>query len=315
MDEEKSNHIINYIKNKIENGVENLFIHWFGGEPLMNISQALYIEEQILDICEKNNCNYRSGMTTNGYLVYLQYDKLKKMKIDTYNITLDGIEEHHNFTRPLREGSPSYKKVLDNIKILLENRHEVCIRYNINRRNKNIGPFFDELKSHGLISKVKFSFARTMRFENSDPIEDFYIESDEEYAYILMNIYKEMLKYNIPIPKYGSLGVNCVFECINSYVVNTELELFRCSEEDEAMESKMGIINDGKEIIIPEAQARKVEESPINNSICKDCKLTPLCKGGCPLIKSMNQKACIPEKYVIEEYIKILYLEEIQKNN
>lgn len=61
-------------------------------------------------------------------------------------------------------------------------------------------------------------------------------------------------------------------------------------------------------MLIPEAQAHKIEHNALNSTLCNDCKLIPLCKGGCHLLKAMNRNPYIAEKYFIEEYIKILYL-------
>jgi radical SAM protein with 4Fe4S-binding SPASM domain len=68
-------------------------------------------------------------------------------------------------------------------------------------------------------------------------------------------------------------------------------------------------------MLIPEVQAHKMEYNSLNSTLCKDCKLTPLCKGGCHLLRAMNRNPCIAEKYFIDEYIKILYLEQVQLNN
>ena len=58
-------------------------------------------------------------MTTNGYLLTPDVaDKLFAWRIRNFQITLDGLAEHHNHSRVARDGSPTFERIFDNLKAL-----------------------------------------------------------------------------------------------------------------------------------------------------------------------------------------------------
>jgi uncharacterized protein len=82
-----------FVKRNIYN-YRRVNIEWFGGEPLLALSEIEHMSEQLISICRKNGKPYTAGMTTNGYL--LTADTLRRAidcKILTYQITLDGTAE------------------------------------------------------------------------------------------------------------------------------------------------------------------------------------------------------------------------------
>lgn len=62
MDDRTENGIIDYIK---KTKARNLFVTWFGGEPLLAFDRIRSLSEKIFDL----DINYHSGMITNGYLL------------------------------------------------------------------------------------------------------------------------------------------------------------------------------------------------------------------------------------------------------
>lgn len=287
----------------VGNKQENLIFDSY--EHLKRDTKTMY-----LTITLTNVCNFKC--------VYCYQDReVKRIDKDKSDEILKFIEEKisngvENLLIHLKNGDDTYKRTLSNIKLLVDNGHNVRVRYNVNKKNKDIKQFLEELQSKEILDKVALSFVRTSNFENSSFINDFYIQSDEEYSGILLNIYKEMINYGLTVPKYTSLGTYCGYDNINSYLINTELELFYCSEEGEGLQSKIGDIVDGKEVLINDRKVRKLEYNPSNTDKCRKCKLIPLCKGGCQLLKNMDEDPCIVEKYFMNEYVKLIYEEEMR---
>lgn len=307
IDKDKSDNIIKMINNKIEDGIIALHIHWFGGEPTLNLNQALYLDNVIKDVCEKNGVKYTATMTTNGYTIKENYPKLSLLKIDNFQITLDGIEPYHDFTRHLENGQATFKKILDNIKFLDDEGYSVVIRYNVNKRNYKIKEFIDLIKNQRFSSNIKLHIQGTNKFENSDEVDDLYFEDTKDYSKYLLKIYEDLKDENYEIPKYKNFGTNCSFDCMNNFYINSELKILRCSSCDNSKESQIATIKDGTLVFNKEALDKKEKYIGFEKDKCEECNMLPICKGGCYLKHSLNQDECIPEKYFVKDYVRLLY--------
>lgn len=120
------------LKHKSEN---DLVLRWFGGEPLYN-SEAIDIISDALLNC---GVQFKSLMTTNGYLFDEEVVKKAKNKWNLYRvqITLDGTEEIYNKVKSYiyKDTISPYKKVTDNIELLLQNDIAVNVRLNMDEHN------------------------------------------------------------------------------------------------------------------------------------------------------------------------------------
>ncbi|GAB6108929.1 radical SAM protein [Fusibacter bizertensis] len=312
MNKDKVEEFIKWIKKKLDEGINEIKIHWFGGEPLLNIDIALLINMKIVELKNEYSFEYMSSMTTNGYLIHKYYKThLKKMNIAQFQITLDGISRFHNETRTLKNGMGTFDNIVDNIKLLVDERENVVIRYNVNKKNSDIKPFLDCLIENNLFNKVGLSFHRTQKFLSSQNVSDFYFASVQEYSKVLINIYKTLSNYNLKIPRYNSNGTNCQFDCTNHFLLNTNLEMIRCTSTEHNDKSILGKISNGVIVENSINMKRKNMFSPFNEVKCNECLVMPFCKGGCNLLKEMGEVECIPEKFILHEYIKLIYEEAI----
>lgn len=134
MSKETAQRAAEYIK---ENCVGNkVRLHWFGGEPLVNISAM----DIICDYLAENGVEYKSIMTTNGYLFDLDTVKKAKEKwhLSFLQISIDGTAELYNKSKNYKNGDPNaYDRVMNNIETLLENGISVSIRLNVGHHNKD----------------------------------------------------------------------------------------------------------------------------------------------------------------------------------
>lgn len=143
MSEQTALKTVDYIKNHYNGKMVTL--NWFGGEPLMNIA----VIDKICEELKKENINYVSNMTSNGYL--FNEEVIQKAKnlwnLNRVQITLDGTEEMYNHTKAYiyTEGS-AYQVVLKNIFNLLATNISVVVRMNICPDNaENLMDLADEL--------------------------------------------------------------------------------------------------------------------------------------------------------------------------
>jgi len=97
----------------------------FGGEPLLPKTRPA-LEYMISKIPDKSY-----DIITNGYYLEEFLDLLTTIKINYITVTLDGEEEHHNSTRYLANGKPTFQKILGGIAKCLENGITMRVRMNV----------------------------------------------------------------------------------------------------------------------------------------------------------------------------------------
>lgn len=109
-------------------------IRWFGGEPLYNKRVITLICSQLKDA----GLEFRSSMVSNGLLFDDETvrEAVQDWNLDKVQITLDGTEEIYNRVKNYvdPQGNP-FRRVVDNIRLLLDAKVRVNIRLNIDRHN------------------------------------------------------------------------------------------------------------------------------------------------------------------------------------
>ncbi|SHF33464.1 uncharacterized protein SAMN02745164_02263 [Marinitoga hydrogenitolerans DSM 16785] len=319
------NNTINSIKKWIdktilENQIEILNIHWFGGEPLLNLNVIIEIENYIQD--NYKDVNFFSNLTTNGFLLTKDNIlKLKNTKIKTIQITLDGDKEQHNKSRILRNRKGTYDQIIKNILLLLDIWPEVDIilRLNINKNNENIENYLYELKNYKILSKenVMLHFNEAKKFDINYTNEDIFYNDIKEYSKVLLKIYITLLRYGKKIPFYDIKGYNCGFDRINTFLVETDGTLYHCTSSEKEKVFEMGYIDNNGDLNLNEKNYyKKILRNPFSGE-CLNCKVLPWCMGGCFLLETKKLKKCIPEKYILNDLIELYYEEAInnEKNS
>ena len=136
-----SDEVIEKVKNHISYNTKNVpisgvFLDWFGGEPLMYFDEVIYpIAKFAKSEMKKKHKNFTHHITTNGYLINENMiAKMKEIELRGFQITLDGDEKKHNKIRN-NKGEASYKKILNNIKLILDEIPESFVVLRINYDN------------------------------------------------------------------------------------------------------------------------------------------------------------------------------------
>jgi uncharacterized protein len=127
----------NLVRRRIKK-LNRLYINWFGGEPLYGWEAIQDLAPFFMKIASEHEVPYGSHMTTNGYLLTPDVaDKLLAWGIRKFQITLDGLPEHHNHSRPGRDGSATFERIFDNLKSLarLDQDFQVRLRINFDKVN------------------------------------------------------------------------------------------------------------------------------------------------------------------------------------
>ncbi len=280
--------IIQKINVLVENqNYTSIHIHYFGGEPLLNVPILFYLNEKIKQLSHTKGLNYKAFLTTNGSL--LNDDILSNVDFYSIQLTFDGLEHTHNKLRV--SNCFHFKEEYDLIgKILQKTNAFVLLRMNICKQNKA-----DVLKLHELIIKnygnerIRINPNRMIKYHKDDKFDMLTVR---EYSDILFQLYILMesltQKYNLPTPR----SLPCKFLCGNAYALSPDGYSTFCSGlmESEATKFKDIDVNQKKKISFREE--------------CKRCKCLPLCLGGCMMQHDLKAGSCIYEKYHIEDIVK-----------
>lgn len=134
MTSETANKIADYIHTYAPMDIP-ISLNFFGGEPLYNQEVIDIIINKLIEY----NRSFTSTFTTNGYLFTKELVIKAKNIWNTVNcqITIDGTENIYNKTKSYiyKNGGSPYKKVLNNIAILLNHGIFVNVRMNIDLYN------------------------------------------------------------------------------------------------------------------------------------------------------------------------------------
>ncbi|WP_025147955.1 radical SAM protein [Bacillus sp. H1a] len=158
-----SDEIIQGIKRLILRRVsdlEYLNIDWFGGEPLVAKDVVLNISKFVKKLSKRHpQLEYRSGMTTNGYLLTPDlFSELTNLNVLDYQITLDGPSDIHNKTRLKANGGGTFDKIWENLLEIKKSSAPVSILIRVHATPDNImllDPLIEDLRQE-FISDPRF---------------------------------------------------------------------------------------------------------------------------------------------------------------
>lgn len=307
--------ILDFLRQQAFN-LKELSVTWYGGEPLLAPDVISGMATQILSICKENNIRFSSGIVTNGSLITSETIKiLKDALVKSVQITIDGPSSIHNARRTQKNGVDSYDTIVNNVNLLLaEGCFDVALRINIDKSNiSTLEELFADL-SRKLISKqLKIYVGQVSAYTEACKSVENICLTNEEYAYQKIINYELLQKYGFiddnnlilyPSPKY----IYCTAQLLNSFVVDPEGYLYKCWNEVGVLDKSIGNISNGF-FITNYKNSRWAKCNPLHNPKCVECKILPLCAGGCPQKASSQNESTICDslKYNIDTIVNQCY--------
>ncbi len=256
-------------------GGQPVKLRWFGGEPLVN-AKAIDV---ITDSLRKQGVEFRSVMTTNGYL----FDEaLVRRAKDDWNlqqtqITLDGTEEIYNarkaYVHP--EGSP-FRRVLGNIGLLLDAGIGVDVRLNMDEDNEgDLYALADQLAER-FAGKRGFGVHLLAIQKNHDGVDPLDCEKERRvYVEKLRPLRDYMEEKHIAarLPLSRGLSIDaCRADSDSATTVTPDGRLGRCdSSKDGGIWGSVWSEERNEEVL------RQWKERRPPEAACKSCAIYPQC--------------------------------------
>ena len=130
-------------------GVPQIQITFFGGEPLMNKPVLRKVIEYSQELGKRHDKPVRYSLTTNATLM----DEEIINYIKRYNfglmISADGPPEVHDDMRPMADGTGSFERMAANVRALMRRRRQVTARCTVSNRHLNLFDIVTFLEDFG----------------------------------------------------------------------------------------------------------------------------------------------------------------------
>ncbi|MDY0016465.1 MAG: radical SAM protein [Candidatus Delongbacteria bacterium] len=291
-----------FVKKQFKNK-KKISIALFGGEPLIEWEKVKELFEYITKLKKKYNFELSNSIATNGYL--LNDMKIKFLVNDfdfnSFQITIDGCKRTHDTTRCLKNGKPTFKKIVENIKSLIryKNQHkkEVFINIRVNLLNntlEEVNEFLNSEFSSNERDSINIYF-RPVYNTNHFNTKNSNSENLAEFFEIARS-----LKYKVTDDitlKYRYLA--CEGDGFTKqFQIQPDLSLWKCAHDTSCEVANFGFIENDGGINIDYSKLEKwSRNNPFDDQKCKNCIYLPICWGGCPLnYLKTGERSCFYEK-------------------
>lgn len=256
---------------------KKMFIRFHGGEPLYNMPAIDIISERL----NANNIDFAADIISNGYLFTKEIAEKAKEKwhIRKAQITIDGTEEVYNRVKNYiyKDVVSPFRRVLDNIELLLNAGIKIMIRLNMDKHN------CDNLQELvGLLHKRFAGYSDLLTvyvwllYDNRGSYKT--IRSDDERH----NLTRRLLSLEKYIEECGFAGksrppknlrlCSCMADSYDSVVILPNGKLGKCDHYSDS--GWVGDIYNG--ITDTDALTRWQElRKPVE--LCGDCPIAPQC--------------------------------------
>ncbi len=322
MNEQTERALLEFVDNHLKSA-EDIAVVWFGGEPTLCLQIIERLQIGFNDLAYKYNIEMKpSSIITNGYLLDADMARrLKKIGINSAQVTLDGNEKTHDSRRMLKNGRGTFRKIVDNLKETAD-IIDILVRVNVDRANAgNALAVAEELQKWGIINKIGIYFAQVTSSGTACASISSRCFSGEQFSQELVGLYKKLIDmgiYRVEYPVISAAG-HCGAVTENSILVSPTGDLFRCWEELslDSSTSVGNIFNQHMNQEQNETREKYQRWDPFKMSECRECDILPICMGGCPF-HGMNSEivgkgVCSSYKHNLEDMLKLRYLCDIRK--
>ncbi len=290
-------------------GGNELSVTWFGGEPLLATDVIEDLSEKLMALAAEHNAAYRASIITNGYLLdQKNVELLARCRVQSCQVTIDGLGAVHDETRHLSGGGPTFTRIVGNLR---EGRipFPVHVRQNVQESNRDsILPVRDYILQLAAESGNRITWTPVPVFSN-EVAENRVgrIGTLCGHDRTKMGLMQEALTFA------QGRGYFCGANRLFSVSIDAQGRLFKCPEATGVQELFFGNVKDWNPedplntAAEPDNLTKYLNAMPLKDEECQACVWLPQCVGGCPHQRLFRKKSCVPFKERPEEYVMALY--------
>lgn len=273
--------IIRFIEEKIKKGIRSLDVTWYGGEPLLYPDIIEKLGNRIRQVTDKANCELHMYMVTNGYLLTHELvemiDRIGVMKIQ---ITIDGLADHHDARRHLRNGQGTFDRIIENLKLFEEYSIRVDIRMNVDNENcrdyVGLQKIIESLENPNIL--LYPSPVEDINPDTVNEVSDFM--TYDQFETFVSGVSKEIAVSSATTTVLDDRYCYCQAETENSFVIDELGNCYKCWDQAGRVETSCFNITDISDKNYPNI-LKFLGRDPFNDERCGQCTFLPICFGGC----------------------------------
>ena len=303
---------VNFIEKELATqNFRNIHISFFGGEPTLELNNIFFFLDSLKD--KFPDVNLTGDMTTNGYLLNKQnFLKLLNYNVKEFQITLDGLAHTHNQSRYLVNRGGSWDTIVKNLKDISELNQDY--NYLINLRTNLTKEIIKDAEEY-----CKFyydNFGKDSRFSISyESVKDYkgniskntLVDSEQIAVDTFFQIANSVgIKHRLSDSFTRPFGMVCNAGRVNTYVIDYNGDILKCTLRIDDEENKIGNIASGVLDLRKLSQfvSYKVPQK------CLECVIYPICFGKkCPL-NHFSKDYCELQSNLYRNSLVNLYIEE-----
>lgn len=272
-------------------------ISFFGGEPLLEIDNIVpfmrALREECADELAGGKIEIHGGATTNGYFLTPENLKaLNEVGVDSFQITVDGLEKDHDKTRVLKSGGGTWRRIMDNLLAAkaTDLNFEIRIRTNYSEGMlSSMGDYFKFLEENFADDprfRVYFEAVKNLGVSgetNTDFLQNDLCENESEST---ANLLAMLNKYNLKHTLFNGTtsvgGMRCYAAKENNFTIDYNGDILKCTVQLDNPHNVVGNVADEEQRIVPEKFAKWASYIPSEK--CRNCSVYPVCCGKkCPI--------------------------------
>ena len=297
MNQETAIQVANFIIKRTK-GNTKITLNWFGGEPLLNPDAITLITKKI---ATSTKIKFSSSIITNASLFTKELINLARdiWNLTSIQITLDGLAENHEKRKAYVNTNMTFAKTIENISMLLSAGFHVSLRLNYDKDN------YDDIIK--LVYFIKETFGDVSNLScYAYPL--FNTPHCKGCSYIEKNdivIYESKMKdVLLECGYYNPCGIpsrrtySCFATDPYSFVINADGLLYKCTMDMSDTSRSVGNVKDDVKMNKPFVEWT----TPILPLKCNECKLLPICQGGCRAghILNIDMNDCAIKKHTMK---------------
>lgn len=306
MSDETYTNILKLIELK-SNKLKRVVISWFGGEPTLATEKIISFMNKAKEFCKNKNIELYSSIITNGYLLDKDnFIRMYESGIRQYQVTLDGNKLTHDKMRYLKGFKPTFDKIINNLEDIssIGNNYDFKfdIRCNVTKANHesaiSLIHLFDNLFSDDRRFRIYFRPVYNYETKNNEiksMVNELYdmdegIEMQNQMSMLTEKVTKRVSKRRLFNPLPLPTNSWCAAELKNFFLIGPNGNLFFCDTltgDDNSYGNLKDLIN-GTKINKPDGNIFNSE----HNAKCIQCKLLPICYGGCMRNRINKEPEC-----------------------
>ena len=289
---------------------KDLDVNWFGGEPLLAPDIIEALSGRLMALVDERGGTYSAGIITNGYLLTQDIvDMLARCKVESAQITIDGLGPTHDVTRHLAGGGPTFDRIVANLRSL-RIPFRVNARHNVHEGNRHE---VDELRA--FVEQLADESGNDISYYTATVSDSEAAEQRGKQVGLLCQSDASEMGVTQEAEFFGhGQGFYCGAQSIWSIGIDERGNLQKCWEAVDKPEQSFGTAHDWD----PERPLETATDAdnltmylstacPVPDDECRSCVWLPACVGGCPHKRLFAQRQCIPFKDDPERYVRALH--------